>query len=252
MSDKWDFYRLLVDYEPASIMVDLGIRENAPLKSHTFMGYLRTRMNNPQPNGLSSQAEFDKLCEIGDAVDREIEASDGQHLYVGRNTSSNNRDYYFYTADIENLSQSLDSIIQKFPDYRFEKGNSKDADWSTYLDYLYPSPVQLRQMMDRRVCEQLTANGDDLSIKRDIDHLVYFKDRSKLKTFRTYLEQGDFHDLKIGKTKPLFGDIYMHFKHFGAPKDIYDIVYHLFNKSEELGGVYDGWGCSVERTTESS
>ena len=38
MSDDWDFYSLRVDGEPASIFVDLGISEDAPIRSHTTMG----------------------------------------------------------------------------------------------------------------------------------------------------------------------------------------------------------------------
>ena len=208
-------------------------------------------MKNPRPDGLSSQEEFDILCRIGDSIDSLMNVSDGKHLYVGRNTSSNTRDFYFYTSDVENLNICLNSIKQKFPNYEFEQGDRQDADWSTYVDFLYPTPIQHQHMMDRRVCEQLEANGDDLSIERDIDHRAYFKEKSKAKMFRSYLEQGEFHNLKTGKTKPLFGDIYIDFKHFGAPVDIYNITYDLFSKTQELKGIYDGWGCTVETQSKT-
>jgi len=245
VSNEWDFYRLRVDHQPASIMVDLGIRSSVPLQSYIYMGYLRTHMNSPQPNGLSSQEEFDNLCEIGDAIDHEIETSDGRHLYVGRNTSSNNRDFYFYTSDLQNLKQVLHAITQKFPDYQFEQGGREDLEWSTYLNFLYPNPSQLQQIMDRRVCEQLESQGDDLSIERPIDHRVYFSDKSQMKIFQSYLHEKKYIDIQTGKTKLINGKHFIDFKHIGAPQHIYDIVYDLFYKSDKLEGLYDGWGCSV-------
>lgn len=249
MSDDWDFYRLRVDNRPASIMVDLGIRNSIPLTTHKFMGYLRTQMNNPRSDGLSSQDEFDKLCEIGDSVKNAVAENDQFNIYVGRNTSDGNRDFFFYTSDLEHLHLCLKKVVQAFPSYQFTLGGRKDAEWSTYQNFLYPSPSQEQQIMDRRVCNQLEANGDDLSIERKIDHRVYFSNKSKLKLYENYLIQNDFIEINIGKTKPLFGKSFIDFKHIGAPKEISDVVYVLFDKAQELGGDYDGWGCSVQQTS---
>ena len=100
-------------------------------------------------------------------------------------------------------------------------------------------------MMDRRVCEQLEAHGDNLSLEREIDHRVYFSDKSKLKIFEDYLRTRSFFDLTTGKTKLVFGQHFIDFKHIGAPATINHVVYGLFHKAQELDGDYDGWGCSV-------
>lgn len=248
MSDNWDFYRLLVDHSPASIMVDLGIRDAMPVKTHKAMGYLRTHMNNPRKDGLSSQEEFDKLCEIADAIEQAITTPSGAHLYLGRNTSSYNRDFYFYTSDLDSLHNCLETVIKQFPEYRFELGGQDDPGWSTYLNFLYPSPVQMQQIQDNRVCYQLEQNGDDLTIEREIDHRIYLQGKNNLQELENYLRENDFTGIQRGKTKPLLGKHYIDFKHFGAPDRVSDVVYDLFKKSEELGGEYDGWGCSVQKT----
>jgi len=54
MSENWDFYGLQVDGQPASIFVDLGIVQSAPIPSHPAMGYLRLIMRQPREDGLSS------------------------------------------------------------------------------------------------------------------------------------------------------------------------------------------------------
>src|SRR4051794_36990810 len=101
MSDDWDFFALRVDDQPASIFVDLGLRQEAPIRSHPTMGYLRVLMHRPR-NGLSSKDEFDDLIALEDRMTAKI-IQDGTAIFVGRNTSSGNRDFYFYVADPENL-----------------------------------------------------------------------------------------------------------------------------------------------------
>jgi len=245
MSDDWDFYVLRVDDQPASIMVDLGIRPSVPLKTHNFMGYMRTKMNDPQSNGLSSQEEFQTLCDIRDAVENTLSAKGDAHIYVGRNTSDGNRDFYFYTASLDKLHRCLDTVVKAFPQYEFTLGGREDADWSIYLDFLHPSPSDKQRMMDRRVCEQLREHGDDLSIPREIDHRVYFSDKSAVKQYEDYLRENNYVKIEIGKTKPMFGQLFIDFKHVGTPEDVSDVIYDLSAKATELGGEYDGWGCGV-------
>jgi len=252
MSDDWDFYMLLVDDQPASIMVDLGIRPSVPLNSHGFMGYMRTTMNAPRPDGLSSQEEFDTLREIGDAVERAISSDGEAHIYVGRNTSGGHRDFYFYTINLENLHQCLEQVVQAFPQYEFSLGGREDAGWSTYLNFLYPNPADKQRMMDRRVCEHLEIKGDDLDLEREIDHRAYFANKIRLKEYQSYLIENDYFDIQIGKTKPIFGTHFIDFKHIGAPKQVSGVVYDLFTKAVELGGEYDGWGCSVTKSASES
>ena len=88
-------------------------------------------MNNPRPDGLSSQEEFDQLCEIGDAIDAVIDGSNGNHFYVGRNTSSGNRDVYFYT---QNQKQLEESFIPREIDHRVYF--SKKQVLKNYQDFL--------------------------------------------------------------------------------------------------------------------
>jgi len=252
MSDYWDFYMSLVDDEPASIMVDLGIKSSVPMNSHGFMGYMRTKMNAPRPDGLSSQEEFDTLLKIERAVDHVISSDEDAHFYVGRNTSSGHRDFYFYTINLERLHQRLEEVVRDFPKYVFSLGGREDRDWSSYLNFLYPSPADHQRMMDRQVCDQLEAKGDDLSVEREIDHRVYFKEKSSLKNYRDYLNDRDYYDIQMGKTKPVFGTHFVDFKHLGAPNQVSDVVYDLYTKAIELGGEYDGWGCSVTKATSES
>ena len=145
MSDDWDFYSLRVDSQPASIFVDLGMSKEAPIRSHSTMGYLRVLMRLPREDGLSSREEFDDLIALEDRVTAKI-IQDGTAVFVGRNTSSGNRDFYFYVADPTKFEKAAKAAMREFPAYKYETAARADQEWRTYFDFLYPSEIDFQRI----------------------------------------------------------------------------------------------------------
>jgi len=178
MSENWDFYLARVDDQPASIYVDLGIAEEAPLVAYMHMSYVRLFMNSPRPNGLSSDEEFDLLIAIEDHLKNEL-TGEGSAVYVGRNTSDRCRDLYFYSSVPSEWKERVNVAMQSFSDYRFDADTREDREWQTYFGFLYPSGAALREILDRRtesqrdqnrlVVNALEERGDPLSEPREID-----------------------------------------------------------------------------------
>lgn len=241
MSDLWNFYALLVDDQPASIFVDLGIANDAPLTAFPNMAYLRVRMNSPRPDGLSSQEEYNTLIEIEERVEQAIKRS-GQSLYVGRNTSSGNRDFYFYTRDAS-IEYTLREIMENWPDYAFQTGERVDADWSTYWRFLYPSPEDFQRMGNRDVIDQLLKNGDHIDIPRKIDHLAIFTTPHGRDAFAQHLKNKGY---AISDTTDVDDNQFqIAFDKVDRPDQIDDVTIDLYRNAQQNGGEYDGWGCSV-------
>lgn len=241
MSDLWNFYALRVDNEPASIFVDLGIAKDAPLASFPNMAYLRVRMNNPRPDGLSSQEEFDTLVEIEDRVAQQIKLSD-QSIYVGRNTSSGNRDFYFYTRD-HSIEDTLREIMANWPDYAFQMGERVDEDWSTYWQFLYPSPADFQRMGNRDVVNQLLDHDDQIDIPRKIDHFAVFVTPDGRDAFARHLTLEGY---AISETTDAGDDTFkIAFDKVDRPDQIDDVTIDLLNNARQNGGEYDGWGCTI-------
>jgi uncharacterized protein (TIGR01619 family) len=244
MSDDWDFFPLRVDDQPASIFVDLGIRKQAPIKSHPTMAYLRVLMLRPREDGLSSQDEFDDLIVLENKVTSKI-TRDGKSLFVGRNTSSGNRDFYFYTSDSTEFDVVAREAIREFPAYKYETGAREDRDWRTYFEFLHPSERSMQLIMNRRVCEQLDKNGDNLNNERKIDHLVLLPTSEAQFAFARDVTGGGF-VVDSAPTEPNDeGHFSVEFSRPDRPAQIDDIVLSLFDKATELGGIYDGWGCQI-------
>lgn len=243
MSDDWDFYLAKVDHKPASIMVDLGIKHELPYPEHSFMAYLRIFMRNPNPNGLSTDEEFERLCEIGDSVESLVK--DTEHLYVGRNTSDGNRDFYFYTPAPAELLTNISHMMLSFESYDFTVGHREDEGWDSYLNFLYPDWKAKQRIMNRRVCDALLSNGDNNSLPRKIDHWAYFKSAKQLSKFTSYLESLGFSILKKGREKSFSGKRFVNFEKVDIPNEIDNLIIEICEKAIEFDGEYDGWGCTV-------
>ena len=244
MSDDWDHYSLLVEDESASVFVDLGIASDVPISGYAYMGYLRIYMRSPRPDGLSSDEEFDALVDLEQRVEDGITAN-GAALYVGRNTSSGTRDFYFYARDGAQFEQAATAAMSLFPSYEFDAGSRADAEWDTYCGFLYPSARDLQRIKNRRVCEQLEKHGDDLSKPRNIDHFVYFDEKGAAEAFVGYLKESGFDVSGVRSPDDAIPQYTVEFGRQDRPADIEDVAVPLFEKVTELGGTYDGWGCEV-------
>lgn len=244
MSDEWGFYMCLVDGEPASIFLDMGIARSAPIPGLEKLAYLRVWMNSPRPDGLSSQEEYDTLVAIEDALEAEI-GRGGATVYVGRNTSGGRRDFFLYTSDETALRASTSAALSRFVGYRAEFGCREDENWSVYFDFLYPNGAQKQVMANRGVIASLAGRGDDGHTPRPIDHLILVGDRGRAQALsRILLAHG--YRLKAGSpSEHQDGRWGIEFERIEAPAEIDDTTVMLSGLAEEHGGDYDGWGCVV-------
>jgi len=244
MAADWDFYALLVDDEPASIFVDLGLKAVAPIRTLPNMAYLRVRMNASRPDGLSSQEEFDALIVIEDALTAEL-SDRTTCLYVGRSTSSGNRDFFFYVSDISVFEVKASAFMKDYSTYQFQTGGRFDPDWSAYRSFLYPSARDLQRIKNRHVCEALESHGDDLSRPREIDHYCYLPSSAAASELASFATSNGFTVKDIHEPHEKNSMFDVHLVHLARPKEIDEPVLILFDACLKLGGEYDGWGCSV-------
>lgn len=242
-SDNWDFYSLRVNDEPASIFLDMGIAEAAPIAVYGHRACLRLGMRHPRADGLSSTEEFEALSALEDAVTNQVvEACPG--LYVGRNTSGGKRDFYFYVADQRLFEPAAKAAMHGFADYEFELHLKPDPEWDGYFNFLYPSPDQRRQMADTAVLAQLDRHGDRSDQPRQIDHFASFQDDSARAAFAAIIMAKGF-SIQTGPVESDEVEARLEFSHVGAPDAIHEVSRELSELAAECSGEYGGWGCQV-------
>lgn len=242
MSEDWDFYLLRVDDRPGSIYVDLGIVQEVPLERFETMAFLSVKLRFPREDGLSSREEFDALVEFEDTVVPELIRSENA-VFVGRCTTDGRRDFCFYVIEEEEFARTAKSMMQRFAEYEFKIGSRSDPDWKTYLEFLYPSPVEMQVIMNRRVCINLEESGDDLGQARDIDHFAFFPSSEVRSQFVAHLEKTGFSIASLPLEPDEDRGYAVAFVRSDKPAEIDSIAIPLYEKAVELGGEYDGWGC---------
>jgi hypothetical protein len=246
MSDDWDFYACRVDNEPASIFFDLGIAVQAPLPEYPHMAYVRLRMRSPRPDGLSSQEEFETLMKIEDQLSQRLSQREA-NVYVGRNTSSGCRDFYFYCRDPGKWSSRVTMVMTDYGGYVFESGSRPDPDWSTYRTFLYPSGEVMQRIQNRRVCDHLQKKGDSLTEAREINHWAYFPNAGSRAAFVGHVSKSGFAVWELREhpdSKRRFG-VQLHRVDLPSLENIDAVTMPLFQSANDAGGEYDGWETQI-------
>jgi hypothetical protein len=218
----------------------------AGIRSHATMAYLRVLMRRPRADGLSSQGEFDDLIALEDRVTGKI-IQGGAAIFVGRNTSGGNRDFFFYVADPAKFEDDARAAMREFPAYKYESGTREDPEWQTYFEFLHPSQTELQRILNRRVLGQLQQQGDNANNPRKIDHLALLPNAEAQSAFAGYVRAEGFDTASVLGEPNSDGQFAVAFSRIDQPALIDEIVEPLFLKATELGGVYDGWGCPVSR-----
>ena len=245
MSDDWDFYALRVDDLPASIFCDLGIATQAPLADFPYMAYLRLHMRSPRADGLSSQEEYPALIAIEDKLTEAIVHT--QTIYVGRNTSNSVRDFYFYRCSPDGWDQQAAAIMMNFSDYHYEIGIRLDAEWSSYRNFLYPTPTAMQRIQNRRVCDSLAKQGDPLKDGREISHWAYFPDAECRSRFLALTQKLGFISqttFESDKSSLRFGATIVR-SELPSYANIDNVVLPVYEVTKECTGDYDGWETQV-------
>jgi hypothetical protein len=247
VTENWDFYPLRVDGKPASIFVDLGIAESAPVPHLAHMAYVRLHMKDPRPDGLSSREEYDVLVRVEDTLEKAL-CSEGVG-YVGRCTSDGCRDLYFYVADPQAWSDKVQQAMEGIDDgYEFSCGARLDADWSTYFSFLSPGEEDRQCMENRKVCRVLEEHGDTLTVAREIDHWAYF---ARDEDLRAYLQEAAGLGFQLrGTSSDGEGERPHRAQVWRIDVPAYDVIDEvtlaLFAAAKRHHGDYDGWECPVE------
>lgn len=248
MPERWNFYFCNVNGSLASIFLNLGLANEAPIQSKPKLLWVWIHFNSPRTDGLSSSEEAPKLNEIEDAISKQILGS-CDALLAGRITTLGRRELYFYAERIGKFEEIARAALAEFADYKFDLGQREDREWKQYLEVLYPSPEDLQRMGNRDVLEALGKHGDVPHIPRTVEHWLFFRDPENRSACRDALVSMGFtleseyevegespHALAISRIQSIEGTL------------IDQTSIDLMNLAQRFDGDYDGW--EAQATTE--
>ena len=248
LPQNWDFFMCRIEGAPASIRTNLALIEVAPLEGLTQRLQFYIKMQNPRPDGLSSNEEYPILCDIEDAIGEKTEATGA--VSAGVVKSEGFLELWFYTQNAKTLAKTCEEALQAFQGYESGYNIAEDPEWEDYFGFLYPDEFSYQTMQNRKVLMQLEKNGDKMEVPREIDHFIYFKEADQQQAFAKEAEAKGFkvrfNDDEFVEDRKAEGKEYPYMVEAtreDSPLDIDDIVWDLLELASPFEGEYDGWGC---------
>lgn len=243
---QWDFYECTVDHKRAMVFVNLALMKQAPNPRYPSLVWLTLTVQAPRPDGLAEGQELERLNQIEDNFENTAIWA-GDAILLGRVGHAGVRDYFFQAVSPEPLRNALSEVMAKYPEYRFELGSREDPEWSTYREYLHPSPRQSCHSNDSKVRLALKESGDTLDKEREIEHWVYFTTPQARDEFVheiarlgfVLVSKDDGNDGEVGRENPYMAQI----SRSDVPNGDFTekVSWPLTEAAERLGGDYDGW-----------
>lgn len=241
--EQWEVYPSKVGDDFAMFAVNLAPHADAPFQNLRWLYVVRINFD-ALPSGMPDPDTNHFLYEVEDAlVGRTGERGS---IHVGRLTVAGRRELFFYAAT-NDADLVLGELQEDFPDLDVDTVGQLDAEWKIYFDFLYPRPVDFQRIHNQRIVRLLAEHGDDPTIPRKVDHFAHFPNPQARRTFAREVaaqgfeigeeEEADDGDLRFGLTFHAVSTVEL--------STIDRTTTPLFLRAEELGGQYDGWGCTV-------
>lgn len=245
--ENWAVYLTNIDDGAVgSIVVDLGLREVAPIASLTELLIVEIPINNLRDNGLPENEEFKVLSDIEESFETTL-SSNISCIFAGHLHCEGTTSFYFYIEEGTDVDGLLEKAIRPFKEYSFKNRRKTDPNWEGYFDFLYPAPIELQRLGNESVIRNLSEHGDDLEKERKVEHWIYFPSEADRSRFLDKIADQGFSVEDLSKDEdhelPYKAQISREDKVTLEATDEY--ILDLWQKAQDFNGNYDGWETSI-------
>ena len=249
MQEYWELYMKNLEGKPASIQFNAGISMEVEKFKYIYpqIAFVKVSLKEPNEHGFLSESEEPEILFLEDKLESSlIKFRIGK--YVGRIISDGHVTFLYYLQFTYNWQDFLDFALDEHGYYEMSSGFQEDSDWNYYQKLLYPTAKEWQIIQNHKVCDKLREQGDNLHLKRAIEHKLYFQSEYKKSDLIEELENQGF---KIGKELSS-EEGYKGFTFFRIDKPFYHDIdrlsLHLIDVAEEYDASYDGWETSVVKS----
>lgn len=184
--EAWDVYLAQYDKGPGSTLLNMNLKQVAPVKTHPYLLKTGVRFKNCNGDGLPEQGEFAWLNLISEAAALVVKRF-SESVLAGTFTYQCERNDYYYVSDTAGIRDALMRMYSsRFAKYTPLVSITKDEKWETYLTFLYPNEETQEYMSNSKVVMELEKAGDKLEKERQVDHWIYFPTERDRKCFISY------------------------------------------------------------------
>jgi uncharacterized protein (TIGR01619 family) len=246
MEENWKSYICKVNDKLASIALNQGLNQGAPLSAKPWLLWVWVYLQRPRPDGLSDASELETIGAIEDEVARQLAAA-CQAVEAGRITTDGRREFYFYGADEKQFKKAVRAAMCGFRQYKFDQGTQHEPDWNQYRSVLYPSEEDMQRIANRDVLDVLERHGDTLEPVRDVHHCIYFKNSEARERYAAEVQKLGYATAQKAefdeRERPF--RLVIRREQSVTPNKIDEAVLELIRLAKEMHAEYDGWEARV-------
>jgi len=236
-----DHYMATIQGLPAKISVDLGARPLAPVGSLPVRLMVRVVMKNPREDGLQSDEEQSSLAHLEHTLKGSVEGIGLRQ--VGRIIYQGFTDLVYYCPPAGDPQTLHGAIMGARGDYELRVAMEHDADWSMYLEFLYPTdPRAIQAMKNRRIFQRLVVAGDDPKTPRLVNHTASFGSILEAVAVQQTIRELGFQGPHVEQAGEDRWELVFSRDEVLAGGRMDTLCAQLIDVITEGGGTYEGWG----------
>ncbi len=244
---QWETYMGQYEKGPGSTILDMSVKDKAPVKALPFLLVTGINFENCNNDGLPEQAAFSQLYKVSDAVKLCVDSA-VENVFAGTFTYQCERLDYYYIKDTTGIRNRLNKLYaDSFTGSKFYTNIKVDKIWQAYLDFLYPNALSHEFMLNEKLLKKLQEAGDQSDKERPVDHFLYFATEIDQQCFIPYILKQRFKIVVKEKTD----DSKRPYKLQISRTDKVDlssisaITIDLKRVVMKCNGEYDGWETAV-------
>lgn len=242
-NEKWDLYMARYENGPGTMLVNMGIKNSAPVSHLPFIVITGVTFQGCDSSGFPKKGQFPELYALSDSVKKIITRGD-QSMMVGTFTYQCQRLDYYYTNDTTNIRSALNNLYNRsFAQFTPYTKIGVDKNWEAYLTFIYPNEETQEYMRNNKVIMKLQMSGDQLTKARKVDHWLYFKTQADLNCMTAYVKGKNFVVEKTNKSKKTDFPFSLQISREDKVDigSITAVTLELSRQAHNCKGEYDGW-----------
>ncbi len=247
MQEYWEAYVKPIDGHKAMVSFNAGVSDYIPDEQHLYLGFVKVKLQNPKEDGQVTQEESDDIGFIEDRLEMEsLRWRSGK--YIGRIITQGEVNFIYYLKLDFEWSNTVESAMNEFADYKYEFGSKMDREWEVYKKLLFPTIREWQIISNHHACNSLKEQGDTLKLPRAIEHKAYFKSDDDRQNFITQVQEEGFtnqKEMEVEFNKSIMYGVQFYRLDVPYYYDIDELTMKIIDMADANNGQYDGWESSL-------
>ena len=170
--------------------------------------------------------------------------------YVGSMVRDGWSELYFYSSSSKEMNSMVPSILGTCG-YTYESNIVKDKKWNLYETQLFPTQLQQHNMQSAKIIFLLEEEGDELSVKRSVEHYASFFTPTQKNKFINSLNLEGFSFKDDISADEFENGVALVKEHAVTYEEVTKEVEKVFEALKGTQGFYEGWSTTLINDVET-